>query len=160
MEGSLKIVDRVKSIFKLSQGEYIAPEKVEAAYQRCGLLNQIFVDGRSEKNFPVAVVVLNSTEVRSSLSAGKVLQHQKYSDSELNQNETVNSFVLKKMNATVTDLKGFEKVQAIYLSDEPFTVENGLMTPTMKVSRNKARVHFAKIIDDLYAKYELNSASR
>ncbi|CAH8650397.1 unnamed protein product, partial [Schistosoma intercalatum] len=111
-EGSLKIVDRVKSIFKLAQGEYIAPEKIEMAYQTCKLISQIFVDGNSQKNYPVAIVVPDFTELRSALSNSKVLQHhKKLLDSELCRNETVNKFVLEKMNtiATLKLLKGFEK---------------------------------------------------
>ncbi|CAH8665577.1 unnamed protein product [Schistosoma curassoni] len=161
-EGSLKIVDRVKSIFKLSQGEYIAPEKIEMAYQTCKLISQIFVDGNSQKNYPVAIVVPDFTELRSALSNSKVLQHhKKLLDSELCRNETVNKFVLEKMNtiATLKLLKGFEKVQAIYLTDEAFTIDNGLLTPTMKLSRNKARNHFSKTIVSLYTQHELNSSS-
>ncbi|CAH8681943.1 unnamed protein product [Schistosoma rodhaini] len=161
-EGSLKIVDRVKSIFKLAQGEYIAPEKIEMVYQYCRLISQIFIDGNSQKNYPVAVVVPDFTELRSSLSNGKILQnHKKLSDSELCRNETVNKFVLEKMNAVATQklLKGFEKVQAIYLTDEAFTVDNGLLTPTMKLSRNKARNYFSKTIASLYTQHELNSSS-
>ncbi|CAH8641225.1 unnamed protein product [Schistosoma mattheei] len=161
-EGSLKIVDRVKSIFKLSQGEYIAPEKIEMAYQTCKLISQIFVDGNSQKNYPVAIVVPDFTELRSALSNSKVLQHhKKLLDSELCRNETVNKFVLEKMNAiaTLKLLKGFEKVQAIYLTDEVFTIDNGLLTPTMKLSRNKARNYFSKTIVSLYTQHELNSSS-
>ncbi|CAH8672886.1 unnamed protein product [Schistosoma bovis] len=161
-EGSLKIVDRVKSIFKLSQGEYIAPEKIEMAYQTCKLISQIFVDGNSQKNYPVAIVVPDFTELRSALSNSKVLQHhKKLLDSELCRNETVNKFVLEKMNtiATLKLLKGFEKVQAIYLTDEAFTIDNGLLTPTMKLSRNKARNYFSKTIVSLYTQHELNSSS-
>ncbi|CAH8666024.1 unnamed protein product [Schistosoma margrebowiei] len=161
-EGSLKIVDRVKSIFKLAQGEYIAPEKIEMAYQTCKLISQIFVDGNSQKNYPVAIVVPDFTELRSALSNSKVLQHhKKLLDSELCRNETVNKFVLEKMNgvATLKLLKGFEKVQAIYLTDEAFTVDNGLLTPTMKLSRNKARNYFSKTIISLYTQHELNSSS-
>ncbi|CAH8668521.1 unnamed protein product [Schistosoma bovis] len=161
-EGSLKIVDRVKSIFKLAQGEYIAPEKIEMAYQTCKLTSQVFVDGNSQKNYPVAIVVPDFTELRSALSNSKVLQHhKKLLDSELCRNETVNKFVLEEMNAiaTLKLLKGFEKVQAIYLTDEAFTIDNGLLTPTMKLSRNKARNYFSKTIVSLYTQHELNSSS-
>lgn len=51
------------------------------------------------------------------------------------------------------------QVQAIYLTDEVFTVDNGLLTPTMKLSRNKARNYFSKTIASLYTHHELNSSS-
>ncbi len=57
IDGSLKVVDRCKHIFKLAQGEYVAPEKVEQVYQQSGLVTQVFVDGDTLSNFPVALVV-------------------------------------------------------------------------------------------------------
>nr|CAX82472.1 Long-chain-fatty-acid--CoA ligase 5 [Schistosoma japonicum] len=151
-EGLLKIISRIKSVFKLAQGEYIAPEKIEMVYQHCRLINQIFVDGNSLKNYPVAIVVPDFTELRSSLNNTGVLQCSKLSDSAICQNDIVNKFLLLKMNAVATEkaLKSFEKVQAIYLTDELFTVENGLLTPTMKLARTLARNRFRKTIDGLY----------
>lgn len=53
----MKVVDRCKNIFKLAQGEYIAPEKLELVYQQSALISQIFVDGDAHSTFPVALVV-------------------------------------------------------------------------------------------------------
>ncbi|CAH8670333.1 unnamed protein product [Schistosoma rodhaini] len=152
LEGSLKIVDRLKSIFKLAQGEYVAPEKVEMVYQCCKLVSQIFVDGNSKQNYPVAIVVPDFTELRSCLNNAGVLHCSKLSDHELSRNKVVNKFVLESMNAVAAEnmLKSFEKVQAIYLTDQAFNADNGLLTPTMKLARIKARSYFSKIIDSLY----------
>jgi len=55
--GSIKIVDRVKNIFKLAQGEYIAPEKIENVFVQSAFIEQVWVHGNSEMAYTVAVVV-------------------------------------------------------------------------------------------------------
>lgn len=55
--GCLKIIDRKKHIFKLAQGEYIAPEKIENVYVQAAVVQQVYVDGNSLENFLIAIVV-------------------------------------------------------------------------------------------------------
>lgn len=56
---ALKIIDRRKNIFKLQQGQYIAPEKVENIYSKSNLIDEIFLHGESSQNFAVAIARLN-----------------------------------------------------------------------------------------------------
>ncbi|CAH8634408.1 unnamed protein product [Schistosoma guineensis] len=171
-EGALKIVDRVKSMFKLAQGEYVAPEKIEVIYQNCQLIDQIFVDGKPEQNFPVAVVTPNFVNLRSCINSylksgcnvddGKIFDLKqsdisRLSDTDICKNIEIRRFVLRKMNEVATEkgLKIFEMVQSIYLTDNPFTVENGLLTPTMKISRQNARRHFQSIVESLYSERDV-----
>lgn len=55
--GCLKIIDRKKNLFKLAQGEYISPEKIESAYARSPFIAQVIVEGDSLKSCTVAIVV-------------------------------------------------------------------------------------------------------
>ncbi|RTG90399.1 long-chain acyl-CoA synthetase [Schistosoma bovis] len=109
-EGSLMLVDRVKSIFKLAQGEYVAPEKLEALYQSCGLINQIFIDANPKSIYPVAIIVPNFNELRESLSK---TDHElvNLSDHDLCQHESVHRKYLNVLDQIANErfLKGFEK---------------------------------------------------
>lgn len=61
--GAIKIIDRAKNIFKLSQGEYIAPEKLENVYVKSAWVDQIWIHGDSLQNFIVAFVVVPEKKV-------------------------------------------------------------------------------------------------
>jgi long-chain acyl-CoA synthetase len=61
----LKIIDRKKNIFKLSQGEYIAPEKLENAYLEIDFVKQILIYGDSLQSVIVAIIVPEESHVRA-----------------------------------------------------------------------------------------------
>jgi long-chain acyl-CoA synthetase len=57
--GKLKLIDRKKDVFKLSQGEFVSPVHLEGLYKKCSFVEQIWITGSSEKPFLVAVCVPN-----------------------------------------------------------------------------------------------------
>jgi long-chain acyl-CoA synthetase len=149
-QGRLKIIDRKKNIFKLAQGEYIAPEKVENIYVNNEYVAQSFVYGDSLQAMLVAVIipdeeVLKRWAAQNDLG-GKSLQ-------ELCRSDVVRKFILTQLQAhgKSHDLKGFENVKAIYLDSELFSVENDLLTPTFKLKRHEVKKKYQKQIDAMYA---------
>lgn len=152
--GCLKIVDRKKNIFKLAQGEYIAPEKIENVYVRCPMVLQAFVYGDSLKPQLVGVVVPDP-EVLLPWAAERGLTQDV---GVLCDDPTVVAMVLESMQqeGRTGGLHGFEQVQAIVLAPEQFTVENGLLTPTFKLKRPQAQAAFQNQITRMYAKLEAN----
>ncbi|KAH0476262.1 MAG: uncharacterized protein KVP18_004485 [Porospora cf. gigantea A] len=132
----LEIVDRRKAIFKLSQGEYVAPEKIENVYANASSVDQIFVYGSQVADYLVGVVVL-----------AKSIRDEYTSQSSL---ETLVERELHE-EADRANLKGFERVRKIHITREPFTVDNCLLTPTAKLRRHAAEQRYRSVIDRLYA---------
>lgn len=146
--GTLKIIDRKKNIFKLAQGEYIAPEKIENIYNRSRPVLQIFVHGESLRSSLVGVVVPDP-DVLPSFAAKLGV---KGSFEELCQNQVVRKAILEDLQkiGKESGLKTFEQVKAVFLHPEPFSIENGLLTPTLKAKRGELSKYFRTQIDSLY----------
>ncbi|XP_026449977.1 long chain acyl-CoA synthetase 6, peroxisomal-like [Papaver somniferum] len=148
--GRLKIIDRKKNIFKLAQGEYIAPEKVENVYAKCKYVAQIFVYGDSLNSCLVAIVSVDQDLLKAWADSEGI----KYESlGQLCNDPRARAAVMAEMDAAGREaqLRGFEFVKAVTLVLEPFTLENGLLTPTFKVKRPQAKAYFAKAISDMYA---------
>ncbi|KAG7397201.1 Long chain acyl-CoA synthetase 7 peroxisomal [Phytophthora boehmeriae] len=152
VDGTLSIVDRKKHIFKLSQGEHIAPEKVEGVYQKSKFVGQIFVQGDSLQSYLVGVVVPDPDVVANSPFANWQTDDK--------QRRELEKLVLEDMDvvARADGLHGFERVKKISLTAEAFTVENDLVTPTLKPKRPNLVKHFADVVKDLYASDEKECA--
>lgn len=148
--GTLKIVDRKKHIFKLAQGEYIAPEKIENVYTRSDAVAQVFVHGDSLQACLVAVVVPDPDFLCGWTKRTLGLDG---SYQELCGRAEVKEAILKDMVRLGKEggLKSFEQVKDIYIHAELFSIENGLLTPTLKAKRNEMRQYFRPQIEELYA---------
>jgi long-chain acyl-CoA synthetase len=146
--GCLKIVDRVKNIFKLQQGEYIAPEKIENIYVRSKFVAQVFVYGSSYKSNLISIVVPEETVLYEWAEQNNVKADIK----ELCKNKELKKIILDDLNKLGKEggLKGFEQTKDIHLHYELFSIENNLLTPTMKSKRNELQKYFQKEIDQLY----------
>ncbi|XP_005387819.1 PREDICTED: long-chain-fatty-acid--CoA ligase 5 [Chinchilla lanigera] len=146
--GTLKIIDRKKNIFKLAQGEYIAPEKIENIYTRSGPVSQIFIYGESLQSYLVGVVVPDP-DVLPSFAVKLGIQG---SFEELCQSKIVKEAILEDLQKIGKEngLKSFEQVKNIYIHPEAFSIENGLLTPTLKAKRTHLTKHFRAQIDSLY----------
>jgi len=147
--GTLKLIDRKKHIFKLAQGEYIAPEKVESFYIRSPFVAQVFVDGNGLETYPVGIVI---PDVEYAIPWAKSELGLNLTMETLCTNKTVREAILEDLIAKGNEgnLKGFEQVKCIFLSSELFTVENGLLTPTFKAKRPSVRKAYESQITELY----------
>jgi len=147
-QGCLRIVDRKKNMFKLAQGEYIAAENVESKLvENSDTIEQLFVYGDSQQSTLVAVVVPKSNELEKwARSNGVQGDFEK-----IRQDKKVKEYVLKKIKDTGKQhLQSFEIPAHVIIAKEPFSQDNDLMTPTMKLKRNEIQKVYQKDIDQAY----------
>jgi len=149
-DGSIRIIDRKKNIFKLSIGEYIAPEKLEIIYSKSPFIQQIFVYGDSLKSKLIAVVVPEFDFIKIWAQDNNI---EYETIEELCSKEELNTAIMESMAnfGTEADIRGFERIHAIYVCPEPFSIENDLLTPTFKLKRQQARDRY---VDQILAIYE------
>ena len=126
-DGYLKITDRKKDIIVNAGGDNIAPAKIENLLLNSATIDQCMIYGDG-KNYLVALIVPN----------------KEYKGKKDKIAEEVN-----KVNKKLTLI---EKVKNFYMIEESFTIENGLLTPTMKVKRNKVINKYKNILENFYKK--------
>ena len=95
-QGTLRLVDRKKNIFKLAQGEYIAPEKIEGIYMQCSTVAQVYVHGDSLETCCVAIVVPDEEVVRA-LAGHKGIEEKTWEG--ICANDEIKQFIMKEMLA-------------------------------------------------------------
>lgn len=129
-DGYLKITGRVKEMYKTSKGEYVAPSQIEFGFADNKMIEQICVVGQNLPQ-PIALVVLSEMA-------------QKFDKDTINQS----------LNSTLSDLnprlKTYERVQKIVIIKGTWTVDNNMLTPTMKTKRNVIEKNYAPMMEPWY----------
>jgi long-chain acyl-CoA synthetase len=149
--GSFKIIDRKKNLFKLQQGEYISPENIEMVYSRSMFIMQIFVHGDTLQAYLVAVVVPDEVFVRRNWAINNGFTEQS-SFEEICRSDKLKNVIMEDMKEKAREAKllGFELVKNIYLEWKPWTT-NDLLTPTQKLMRFNAKKHYESVFSDMYS---------
>ena len=148
--GALKIIDRKKQMFKLSQGEYVAPEKTERVLANCPLVGHVWVHGDSIQDYCIAFVVPDEM-VLPKWAASVGIQGdltQICRDPRLLETVTRQFAELGR----TAGLMSFEMPKRIRILEKPFSIELDQLTPTLKVKRTVLQTQFRKEIDEEYAK--------
>jgi long-chain acyl-CoA synthetase len=149
-DGYLRITDRKKELFKTSGGKYISPQPIEQAIKGSRFVSQVVLIGDGRK-FPAALIVPD-WELIDSYTKLKGIEAQ--SRAELCSNPRIIDLFERQIARLTPDLARYEKIKAIALVENEFTIEGGELTPTLKVKRRVINEKYRDVIDEMYRRAE------
>ena len=149
-DGHIRIKGRIKEIIVTSTGEKVPPADLEQALESDHLVSQAMVVGEN-RPYIAALVVLNAQEWKK-LAAELKLD----ADDPLSlETRTARQAVLRRVKAAAARFPNYAVPRQVRLFLEPWSIENGLMTPTLKLKRGPMRIRFADAIESLYAEVKV-----
>jgi len=146
--GRLHITDRKKDLFKLSNGKYVAPQLIESLLKQSEFVSQVVVVGAGRKQ-PAALIVPEWEAVKQALKeTGEEFPEDR---AELSQFPAAIKTVQRDIATLTSELADYERIRRIALLPEEFTIDNGELTPTLKVKRRVIDEKFGELIEKLYS---------
>lgn len=136
-DGALKITGRKKELFKTGKGKYVTPAPIENLLNQCPLIESSMVSGVGQQA-PYAIVVLNEFE-RAKLAANP-------GDARTSIGNGL-ADLLKRVNA---ELAEYEQLRMLVVSEQPWSIDNGCLTPTLKIKRAHIEQRVAAKVEEWY----------
>ena len=146
-DGFLKITDRKKAMFKTSGGKYIAPQVIENAMKQSVFIEQIMVVGENQK-FPAALIQLNFVAVEAWAKEKQLILTA--NQATWCENTDVQNKVMDEVNKINKRFGQWEKVKEIRLTPDVWSVDDGHLTPTMKLKRKVLKEKYNSLIENIY----------
>jgi len=144
-DGFIRITDRKKELFKTSGGKFIAPARVESALLRSPYMNQVMVLGNGRPH-PIALVSPNWPLVRRELSLPDDL-----STTDASKAPGVREFMTGQAVANTADLATFEQIRRVGVLPRDLSIDDGELSPTLKVRRRIVEQRYAELIEETFA---------
>jgi long-chain acyl-CoA synthetase len=146
-DGFLKITDRKKEMFKTSGGKYIAPQVIENMAKASKFIEQIMVIGEGEK-MPCALIqpdfnFASHWAERKNINIGKT-------NEEIANSPELKTRIEKEIDYLNSKLGHWEQIKKFELTPEIWSIENGLLTPTMKLKRKMVKEKFIQLYNKIY----------
>ena len=126
-DGLLKLTGRVKELFKTSKGKYVAPAPIENRLNAHPLVEQALVSGVGQSAAYALVVLAEDLRPKLGDAAVRAKVQQELGD------------LLRDVNQAVAD---YEQLRMIVVAPQAWTIENGMLTPTMKIRRSRIEAEF------------------
>jgi long-chain acyl-CoA synthetase len=144
--GDLVMTDRIKDLIKTSVGKYVSPQKIELVFGQDPFIEQVIAIGDNRK-FITALIVPSFETLKREI--GKMGLNQ-MSNSELVARKEIIEFYWNRVNMIQEEFTPYERVVRFKLLPEPFSIQNEMLTNTLKVRRNKLIEQFKDDIENMY----------
>jgi len=148
-DGHVFITGRLKDIMVLANGEKIPPNDMEMAIALDSLFEQVMIIGEA-RSFLTAVLVLDP-DAWADMAVGLNI-HPESPDAFADRK--IEKAILKRVATRLKNFPGYAKIRRAHITLEPWTVDGGLLTPTLKIKRPKVMQHFEKEIEVLYEEHK------
>ena len=143
--GHLSITDRKKELFKTSGGKWIAPSRVESAIKRSIYVGQVLVYGNNRPH-PAALVAPNWDLVRAKLELPATM-----TSAEMAADPRVRELMLREVRNNTADLARYEHVERVAILPRDPTIEDGELSPTLKLKRRVVEQRYADLMAHAYS---------
>lgn len=145
-QGNLYITDRIKDLFKTSNGKYIAPQQLETLLPTDRFIEQVAIIG-DQRKFVAALIVPNFDNIRAYAAEEGI---QAVTDADLAGSELIHQMISLRIDRMQEHLASFQQIKRFTLLPRQFSVENGEMTNTLKLRRPVINKNFRREIEAMY----------
>lgn len=140
------LTERIKDLYKTSNGKYIAPQMIETRMTEDKFIDQVAVIG-DERKFVSALIVPNFEKLKE-YAAEQQIEYK--SNEELVENKLIHDYIFGRIEMLQAQFTSYEKIKKITLLPHPFTMESGELTNTLKLRRKIVLQRYADVIDKMY----------
>ena len=151
-DGFIRIIGRIKDVLVLANGEKVPPGNIETAIQRDPLFDQVMLVGEGKPYLSLIVV--------PERSAWDSLCAQYGWDSQQANTPAIHEFLLTRIDAQMLEFPGYARIRSLVVSLQAWSIESGLLTPTLKIKRAKVLEHYQQEVDQMYAGHGIHSGGQ
>lgn len=144
--GAVVLTERIKDLFKTSNGKYIAPQAIETKVGEDKFIDQIAVIGDQRKY--VTAIIIPAFEALKEYAAQKQIQYKNLE--ELVKNQNIEQMLMDRINELQKNFARFEQIKRFTLLPQAFTMETGELTNTLKIRRPIINKRYADVIEAMY----------
>lgn len=145
-DGHFYLTDRIKDLFKLSNGKYVAPQQVEALLKQSSLIAQAVAVGNGRKQVG-ALIVPDWETIR------EIIKKEGIDAKGTREELCENKFLIKRIQDDAIrftkEMNDYERVKRVYLLPNEFSIDKGEMTPTLKIKRSVIDEKYAEAVDEI-----------